>query len=134
MPKDFEFEVVTPERVVISERVESLIVPGVQGYMGVLADHAPMVVSLKPGVVKYKEGTTFSSMAVSGGFLEVSGNKAVIISDAAELSCEIDVERARAAKRRAEDRIRSRGEGIDLGRAHAALQRALARLKAAGSE
>lgn len=134
MPGDFEFEVVTPERSVIKERAESLVVPGVDGYMGVLVDHAPIVVSLKPGVVKYKAGTGFSSMAVTGGFLEFSENRAVILADAAELSSEIDVERARAAKHRAEERIRSRAEGIDLDRANAALQRAIARLKAAGAQ
>lgn len=132
MPETFTLEVVTPERVVFREPVQAVIVPGAQGQIGVLPDHAPMVVNLKAGVVKYRQSGQIKRMAVSGGLFEVSGDKAVILADAAELAGEIDVLRAKEARRRAEERLRARTENIDIARAHASLERALARLRAAG--
>jgi len=130
--KMFTFEVVTPERIVTREDVESLIVPGADGYLGVLADHAPMVVLLRPGVVKYRRDAAWQRMAVSGGYLEVAaGNKAVVLAPTAERAEEIDRDRAGAARRRAEERLRARRREIDPDRAQIALQRALARLHAA---
>ncbi len=134
MAEAFEFQVITPERVVISMETSSLVVPGAEGYLGFLPDHAPMVVLLKPGVVKYKVGSEYRRMAVTGGFMEMANNKAVILADAAELAEEIDVMRARRALERARERLASRQEGIDFARARAALERAVARIRAAGEE
>ncbi len=133
-PKSIRLEVITPERVVVGEDTQSIIVPGVQGYLGVLPGHTPMVASLRIGIVKYKQDGAFRRVAVSGGFFEVAKNKAVILAETAERGEEVDVGRARAALERARKRMASRREGdIDLARAEASLQRALTRLRAAGA-
>lgn len=126
-----KLEVVTPERKVLSEEIVSLIVPAIEGYLGILPNHAPIISGLEPGVVKYKVGGNYKKMAISGGFLEVSANKASILANTAELADEIDVQRAQAAKERAEQRLQNKKD-IDVLRAELALKRALARLKAVG--
>ena len=126
-----KLEVVTPERKVLSEEIVSLIVPAIEGYLGILPNHAPIISGLEPGVIKYKVGGDYKKMAISGGFLEVSANKASILANTAELAEEIDVQRAQAAKERAEQRLQNKSD-IDVLRAELALKRALARLKAKG--
>lgn len=133
MAKVFGFEVITPERVVVQEEVESLIVPGAAGYLGVLAGHAPMVVLLRSGVASYRRESEWRRMAVHGGYLEVAaGGRAVILAPAAERAEEIDRQRALRARQRAEGRLRARQPEVDFARAEAALQRAVARLQARG--
>ncbi len=128
------FEVVTPAEKVLEEEVESVIVPGTEGYLGVLPRHTPLLTTLKPGVVRYRKvGDKAESLAVSGGFMEAGPDRVVILADTAELASEIDVERALRAKERAEMRLRERPPGMDVARAEAALARSLARLKAAGA-
>jgi len=127
-------EVITPQRVLFKEQVEALVIPGVEGRLGILPRHAPMVALLRPGVLTYRQGGQLHKVAVSGGFCEVSDDRAVILADAAERAADIDVLRARRAKERALRRLRSRDRRIDHARARAALERALARLKAAGVE
>lgn len=127
--KHLRLEVVTPERKVLSEDIQSLVVPATEGYLGVLPNHAPLIAGLQIGIVRYKKDNEEKRMSISGGFLEVSKNKATIVAKTAELSEEIDVERAKRAKERAEKRLKSR-EDIDVLRAELALRRALARLKA----
>ncbi|MDO8587354.1 MAG: F0F1 ATP synthase subunit epsilon [Armatimonadota bacterium] len=132
--KTFHLEIVTPDRVVLSDdRVASVIVPGSQGYLGVLAGHAPLLAELKVGQIDIRrEDNSELAMATSGGFIEVSENKAIILADTAEIALEIDVSRAEDAKTRAEDRLRRRGEAeTDAARADAALTRALNRLHVA---
>jgi F-type H+-transporting ATPase subunit epsilon len=125
-------EVFTPQRRVFCAAVASVIAPGLEGYLGILPRHAPLLAVLKAGVVYCRdaEGKT-ERLAVSGGILEAGPVKVIILADEAELAGEIDVERARRAKERAEKRLRERPAGLDLARAEAALQRSLARLKAA---
>lgn len=132
MSKKITMEVVTPERVVIREQVDSLVVPAAEGYLGVLPGHAPIVAQLGIGVLSYKQEGKEATAAVSGGFMEVAGDKAVLLADTAELAGEIDVERAKRSKERAEERLAKRGADLDVARAEAALRRAMARLKAAG--
>jgi len=130
---NIRLEVITPERIVLGEDTESIIVPGARGYIGVLPGHAPMVVSLKIGLVKYRQGGAYRRLAVSGGFFEIAGDKAVVLAETAERGEEIDVTRARAALERARRRLAARRDTtIDMARAEAALQRALTRLRAAG--
>ena len=130
-----KFEVVTPERKILGEEVESVIAPGTEGYLGVLPRHTPLLTALKPGVVNYRKvGGKVEQLAVSGGFMEAGPDKVIILADTAELSKEIDVERARLSKERAEERLKKRTPGLDVARAEAALARSLARLKAAGTE
>lgn len=122
-------EVVSPERLVIREEIESLIVPASGGYLGVLPGHAPLITGLVPGVVEYKAEGSTTKMAISGGFMEVYANKATILADTAERREEIDLERAKRAKERAERRLRERAADLDVQRAELALRRALARIK-----
>lgn len=132
MTKKITLEVVTPERIVNSCEVDSLIIPAAEGYLGILSGHAPLVAELSVGVLRYKADGREGTMAISGGFMEVLKNKVVLLSDTAELAEEIDIDRALRAKRRAEERLASRTARVDAARAEAALQRALARLNAAG--
>lgn len=124
-------EIITPERTVVSEEVDIVTAPGVEGEFGVLANHAPMVAAIKIGPLRYRVGDREEWVAVSGGFCKVSGNKITFLVEAAEKAHEIDVERALRAKERAEKRLQeylTKKEEIDYARARAALQRALTRL------
>ncbi|MCL6519695.1 MAG: F0F1 ATP synthase subunit epsilon [Armatimonadetes bacterium] len=130
--KTFKLEIATPERVVLQVDAVSLVVPGIEGSLGILADHAPLVAELDIGeaVVHQQDGNVMR-LAVSGGFIEVRKNIVRILADSAERAEEIDVARAEAAKRRAEERLKERARGVDYARAEAALKRALTRLKVA---
>jgi F-type H+-transporting ATPase subunit epsilon len=122
-------EVVTPERVVYSGQAEMVIARGVVGDLGILPNHMPLVSPLKTAPVRIKtEGENEVKMAVSGGFMEVRGDKVTILAETAELPGDIDVERAQAAKGRAEKRLSEKYPDLDFQRAERALQRAMARL------
>ncbi|MGN7469270.1 F0F1 ATP synthase subunit epsilon [Brevibacillus sp. SAFN-007a] len=122
-------EVVTPERIVYSGQAEMVIARGVQGDLGILPNHMPLVSPLKIAPVRIKtEGETEVKIAVSGGFMEVRGDKVTILAETAELPGDIDAERAKAAKARAEKRLAEKYADIDVQRAERALQRAMARL------
>lgn len=126
-------EVVTPERVVVSEQVDSVTAPGSLGEFGVLEGHVAFLTGIVPGALKYTKGGSSQYLAVTTGFCEVSDNKVSILVDAAERAEEIDIQRAMRAMERAKERLaRARGEpDIDMIRAELALKRALARLKVA---
>ena len=125
-------EVVTPERVVYSGQAEMVIARGLQGEIGIMPNHMPLVTPLKTAPVRIKtEGDKEVKMAVSGGFMEVRGDKVTILAETAELPGDIDVERAKAAKERAEKRLAEKYAELDVKRAERALQRAMARLDVA---
>jgi F-type H+-transporting ATPase subunit epsilon len=125
-------DIVTAERVVLSEEdVDRLIVPGIEGELGVLPLHAPLLTSIQPGVLRVVKGEEETTMAITGGFIEVRENRITILADAAERGDEIDVARVEEARRRAEERLASREATIDIVKAEMALKRALVRLKAA---
>nr|WP_217367758.1 MULTISPECIES: F0F1 ATP synthase subunit epsilon [unclassified Brevibacillus] len=125
-------EVVTPERVVYSGQAEMVIARGLQGEIGIMPNHVPLVTPLKTAPVRIKtEGDKEVKMAVSGGFMEVRGDKVTILAETAELPGDIDVERAKAAKERAEKRLAEKYAELDVKRAERALQRAMARLDVA---
>ncbi|TYO96567.1 F0F1 ATP synthase subunit epsilon [Desulfallas thermosapovorans] len=125
-------EVVTPEKKTYSQDIRFVVLPGTEGELGILPEHAPLVTSLKTGLVRVQhEGKTLK-IAVSGGFAEVRNSRVTVLANAAEREDQIDVQRAQAAKERAEQRLASGGSDIDVVRAEAALKRALNRLKAAG--
>ncbi len=125
------FEIITGERVVYAADVESVTLPGVEGELTVLPRHAPLLTMLKPGELVVRRGGEEVTMAVSGGFLEVMPDKVVVLADTAERAEEIDIARAEAARRRAEESLRQAVTEEDLARARAALQRALVRLRVA---
>ena len=122
-------DVVTAERVVYSEEVEVVVAPGIEGQLGILPHHAPLMTILGVGELLVRKGGEESSFAISGGFLEVRPDRVIVLADAAERSEEIDLARAEEAKRRAEERLSHPTTGIDTARADAALRRSLIRLK-----
>ena len=124
-------EIVTAERVVYSEDVSLLVAPGIDGELGILPRHAPLLTLLRPGEIRVVKDDEESLMAVSGGFLEVIGNKVTILADTAERVDEIDVQRAEEALQRARDRVAAGSTEMDLERAIASMRRSQARLKAA---
>ena len=127
------FELATPNRLVVSEDVEEVVAPGLQGYFGVLPGHVPFLTSLQSGEVSYRIGRTEQYLAVSGGFAEVQGDRVTILAERAERPEEIDRERAERARQRAERRLQGKTqEEIDYTRALTAFSRALARLQVAG--
>lgn len=130
--KTQRLEVVTPERKVYSQDVNFVVVPGVEGEMGFLPEHAPLVSALKIGLMRvYEEGKNPLRIAVAGGFVEVKDSLVTVLTNAAERENQIDLQRAQEAKERAEQRLTTKTPDIDVVRAELALQRALNRLKAA---
>ncbi|MCK4301720.1 MAG: ATP synthase F1 subunit epsilon [candidate division Zixibacteria bacterium] len=131
----FLLSIVTPEKVCYEAQVQSLVVPGTEGYLGILSNHAPLITALLPGRIEFADAENrVNIMAVSVGFLEVSKNRATILANAVERADEIDVERAQAAFDREKQRIISAGKGetdIDLPSARAAFERAANRLRIA---
>lgn len=125
-------EVVTPERVVMQAQVDSIVAPATLGYLGVLANHAPLVTGLEIGVIRFRQQGQQNLMAICGGFMEVKDNKAVILADTAETADQIDVDRASRARERAQQRLTQKPHGLDYARAEMALKRALIRLRVAG--
>jgi F-type H+-transporting ATPase subunit epsilon len=122
-------DIVTAERLVYSEEVEAVIAPGVEGQLGILPHHAPLMTMLEPGELLVRRGGEELSMAISGGFLEVRPDRVIVLAEAAERAEEIDLARAEEAKRRAQERLSHRVPEVDVARTEAALRRSLARLK-----
>lgn len=131
MARKFKVEIVTPEKLVLSEEVESLVVPAERGYLGVLAGHAPLLCVLRPGEIRMVRDGAESWYSTAGGFMEVAGGKASLLTDSAEPASEIDVARAQEAVARAKERLASAAKGVDADRARAALERASNRLRVA---
>lgn len=131
----FHLDIVTPEKTVYSGEIVHFQAPGVDGSFGVLARHQPMLSALGIGRVGFREADgTERVLALGGGFANVSTDGATILAEAAEFGDEIDVERARAARDRAQDRLNNRTPDVDADRAQAALTRALWRLRVSGAE
>ncbi len=129
----FRLQVITPDRVVYSnDHVVSVIAPGVEGYLGALANRAPLMTELDVGEIDFRKADgDWDYIALSGGFMEVFENKVTVLAESAELLEEIDVERARQARDRAQERLTSRAPELDIDRAQVALKRALTRLRVA---
>ncbi len=133
MAEKLLFEVVTPDRKLLSAEADVVVLPGVEGQFGVLAGHVPFLSALDVGEMYYRDGGKTEYLSVSGGFAEVTGKKVTIVAEAAEMGREIDIERARKALERAEKRLATaKTENIDWARAEAALRRAMMRMKVAG--
>lgn len=131
--KTISLEVVTPERIVFNDNVEFISLPGAEGRLGILPEHAPLITPLKVGQVNIKQGKDEIKMAVTGGIVETKDSKVVVLAEAAEKAEEIDVNRAIAAKERAEGRLATGGHEVDIARAELALKRALNRLNVSGN-
>ncbi len=128
----FPLELVTPERLLFSEEVQAIRAPGVEGSLGVLAGHAPLLTELMTGLIKVTlaDGSE-AFIATSGGFLQVNKDKVIILADTAELSEEIDVERAKAAAAKARQLLEVPGSTIDAEDLRLAVERAQNRIRVA---
>ena len=127
-----KLEIVTPERQVYSDTVDSVQVPGSEGELGVLPHHAPLVSTLGVGELRFRKDGTEESFAIVGGFLQVRPDRVVVLAETADLASDIDLEKAQEARREAERALESGfHEGADLSAARAQLQQALLRIRVA---
>lgn len=124
-------DIVTAERLVYSEDVDLVVAPGVEGELGILPQHTPLMTTLEAGEMMVRRGVEEFSLAISGGFLEIRPDRIIVLADSAERDDEIDLTRAEEAQRRARERIDSPTADLDAARAEAALRRSLVRLKVA---
>ena len=131
LPTQIDLRVVTPDRQLVHDSVSSVSIPGRDGYLGILPGHAPLLTELRAGELAYTHANTGHYLALTWGFAEVLPDRVIILAEAAEKPEEIDVERARRAKERAEDRLKKSGPEIDIKRTQRALERAAARLQVA---
>ena len=131
MASTFNLRIVTPTRQIVREETEELQVPGKEGYLGILAGHAPLLSELKIGEITYRQGGELRHLAVSWGFLEVLPDQVTVLAETVEKSANIDISRAQAAKERAERRLNHPDPDTDIDRATVALQKALSRLEVA---
>ena len=133
MADTFQLEIVTPEKKVVDTKAAEVQIPGKNGYLGVLPGHAPLITELAIGEITYKDGGgEQQKLAVAWGFAEVLPDKVTILAETAERPSEIDVERARKAKERAEQRLTSGDTNVDVERSLNALRKAETRLEVAG--
>ncbi|GIK36680.1 MAG: ATP synthase epsilon chain [Chloroflexota bacterium] len=125
-------EIVTIERKVFDDEVNMVVAPGSEGMLGILPRHAPLLTALNYGELQIKkDGQEDQFFAIGGGFMEVQPNHVVVLADSAEHAEEIDIERAEAARRRAEESLARAPEELELEQAEAALRRSVIRLKVA---
>lgn len=128
MADTIKFEVVTPDQMILSEDVDYVGVPGVQGQFGVLSNHIPFLSALAIGSLYYRKDGQVKYLFVSGGFAEVSPDSLTILAESAEKAEDIDLTRAQQAKERAAARVQREKEKVDFARAQGALRRAIERI------
>jgi len=132
LPESITFELVTPARQLVREQVVEIQLPGSNGYLGILPGHAPLMTELGLGELSYRKGKRVSYLTVIRGYAEVLADRVIVLAEIAETAEEIDVDRARAARERAEKLLGRIGDpDVDWDRATFALQRALLRLQVA---
>jgi len=130
-PTKLSLEVVTPERQVLHEDVDSIQLPGLDGYLGILPGHAPLLTELGAGVLSFKKGAETHYATALGGFAEVLANRVIVLAERSELADEIDLGRAEAARERALKRLQEKAGEVDFQRAQLALERSLTRIQVA---
>ncbi|HEY3092137.1 MAG TPA: F0F1 ATP synthase subunit epsilon [Vicinamibacterales bacterium] len=138
LPTKLTLEIVTPDRALIREEVDEVVVPGTEGYLGVLPGHTPLLSSLKVGELWYRQGQEKHYLAIAFGFVEVLPDRVTVLADIGERAQEIDVQRAERAKQRAEQRLAQAqaqphltAVDLDIERARIALLKSLIRLQVA---
>lgn len=124
-------EIVTQERRLYSEDVDMVVAPGSEGELGILPHHAPLLTTLKEGVLRAKRGGAEEFFSIGGGFMEVQPDHVIVLADVAEQADEIDIARAEEARQRAEQMLKDRPAGADIQAALAALRRAQIRVAVA---
>jgi len=130
LPTSLELRIVTPERLLVSEQVDEVEIPGSEGYFGVLPGHTPLLADLAVGEMWYRKGQEKTYLSIAYGFVEVLPDRVTVLARIAEKAEEIDVARAEEARKRAEARLEE-AKDVDYDRARAALQKSLARLQVA---
>ena len=128
-PDNLAFEIVTPERLVLAEEVDEVVLPSVEGYMGVRPGHTPLLARLEVGEIAYRIGTKEKYLAVSGGFAEVLRSGVSILAETCESAEQIDVERANRAKERAEARFKADASESEFKRTEISLKKAISRIR-----
>jgi len=131
IPAHLRLEFVTPERALAQNEVDEVVIPGETGDLGVLPGHAPLLTALRPGEMWYRKGSEKFFAFIAGGFAEIVGDRVSILAQVAEKAEEINLERAEAAKRRAEDLLAQPTSDTDLEQARLGLAKAIARLEIA---
>ena len=131
LPTKLTLEIVTPERALVSEQVDEVQLPGSEGYFGVLPGHTPLLATLQVGELWYRVGQDKHYLAVAFGFAEVLPDRVTVLAQIAERPEDIDIPRAEAAKKRAEERIARPPVDIDFERARIAMMKSLIRLQVA---
>jgi F-type H+-transporting ATPase subunit epsilon len=132
MPKPLTLSVVAPDRSVVEESVVSVVVPGIEGYFGVLAGHVPLIAALRAGLIEYEDTNGQRHyVTVSGGFAEVAPDRVNVLADAAERAQDIDVARAERALDNARKALRGETSGVTSQEATAELERAMNRVRGA---
>jgi len=131
LPTQIELQIVTPERLIVSEQVDEIQVPGVEGYFGVLPGHTPFLAALAVGEMWYRKGQEKTYLSIAGGFAEVLPDRVTLLATLAERAEDIDISRAESARQRAEQRLAQSPADVDYERARLALQKAVARLQVA---
>lgn len=131
MSTSLQLDVVTPDKKVVSEKVDYVCCPGIEGEFGVLKDHVALLSALKIGALRFDIDGKQQFVFISGGFADVNANVVTVLAEAAELSDDIDKSRAEEARKRAEERLAQRIDELDVVRAEAALHRAVTRLSLA---
>ncbi len=131
MADSFQLEIVTPEKMVVKDVAEELQMPGKNGYLGILPGHAPLITELAVGEITYRNGSDVHHLSVAWGFAEVLPDKVTILAETCEKPDEIDIARAKEAKQRAEERLKSANPEVDFDRAEDALHRAESRIEVA---
>jgi len=125
-----QLSIVTPEKLIVADDAEQVNIPGTEGDLGILFDHAPILTTMRAGTLSYQKGDETYSMVVSGGYAEVTENRVIILAETAEFRPEIDAERARAARKRAEETLsRTDLNHEEFEKAQKKLFRAIARLE-----
>ena len=131
LPSHLQLQIVSADRSLVNERVDEVVIPGANGYLGVLPGHAPLLALLGAGELWYRQGPEKHYLSVAFGFAEVQPDRVTILAQIAERPDDIDVARAEAAKRRAEERLTQPMAEIDFERARLSLLKALVRLQVA---
>ena len=134
MSDKIPLKVITHEKIVFEDDIDELYVRSLDGGLGILKNHIPLLCALEVGVTKVVKDKVPQCIATMGGVLQFSNNMATILTDIAELDCDIDVTRARHAKERAEARLKAHEDTLDIVRAQIALSKAIARISAADNK
>ena len=134
LPQHIHLQVVSADRSLVNEQqVDEVEIPGADGYFGVLPGHTPLLATLQVGTLWYRQGQEKHYLAIAFGFAEVQPERVTILAQIAERADQVDVSRAEAAKKRAEERLAKPSMDMDFERAKVALMKSLTRLQAAGS-